>query len=149
MPGITPRRPLATAAVIAAISILLGAGCALSAPLPTPLPTRTATPLPTNTISPLFDLLRQSQQLNLIERYISYRETDGLVRRILDSEAALADASISPETVELARQMVAFQNAKLVRAYEIQATGEYVPQVDVQDYPLVDEYYLKAGSIRW
>lgn len=149
MPGITPRRPLATAAVIAAISILLGAGCALSAPLPTPLPTRTATPLPTNTISPLFDLLRQSQQLNLIQRYISYRETDGLVRRILDSEAALADASISPETVELARQMVAFQNAQLARAYEIQATGEYVPQVDVQDYPLVDEYYLKAGSIRW
>ena len=114
-------------------------------PVPTPTPTPTATPVPTNIIpADTDDFLRQAAELHLIEAYISYKEADGHQIQVLDREGALADESISPATVALAGEVVAFQNAMLARAYKMETTGQFLPEIDPADYPLVAEFFRQA-----
>ena len=82
--------------------------------------------------------------MRLIEAYISHAEADGHQIQVLDREGALADESISLETVNLAGEVVAFQNAMLARAYKMEATGEFLPEIDPADYPLVAEFFRQA-----
>ena len=114
-------------------------------PAPTATPTPTAAPVPANTIpADTTDFLRQAAELGLIEPYISYAEANGHSTQVLDREAALADESISPAAVALAGEMVAFQNAMLARAHQMESSDRFLPEIDVADYPLVAEFFRQA-----
>ena len=114
-------------------------------PAPTATPTPTAAPVPANTIpADTTDFLRQAAELGLIEPYISYAEANGHSIQVLDREAALADESISPAAVALAGEMVAFQNAMLARAHQMESSDRFLPEIDVADYPLVAEFFRQA-----
>ena len=46
--------------------------------------------------------------------------------------------------MSLADEVVAFQNAMLARAYKMESAGQFLPEVDVADYPPVAEFFRQA-----
>lgn len=101
------------------------------------------------------ELRHQVAKLKSVEDYISYRDangnqiegldaiSDGYRVQVLDVDGALA-AGIDQDTVNLASEIVSYQNEIVSRSFISKTTGIPQDAVDLQDYPRVKTLYSMA-----
>lgn len=100
------------------------------------------------------DFQQRTYELKLTEDYMDFVEVDGYRLQTLKVESALDDELISPATVALAVEIVAFQNAMVMHAHY--ATKQDIdpkdkerllnehPKPDVGDYGKIESFFAKA-----
>ena len=97
---------------------------------------------------------QKNEEMEQVGAHITYRDVAGkelpslargFVQQVLDVDSAIS-SGLSRETVELALQMVDYQNAMNLRHWRIQNTGLDQPRVNLEDYPKVKEFNGEASQ---
>lgn len=100
------------------------------------------------------DFHQRALELKLIEDYVDHEEVDGYHIQTLKVDSALDDPLISAETVDLAVEIVGYQNALRAHGYYYEKEGltkeerdrklRENPKPEVNSYPKIETFFRKA-----